>query len=281
VHCIFRFARILDCEYWTVQDNHSMNGTFINGTKIAKRRLRANDEIVFGGGPHFHYFDHLESTLNAYCRYRFFIPDPIVKFTPAVDPNASLPAVNTRDPCPICYDPMIEPEELRCGHSFCLLCLHEWALAKIQLHQRPVCPICRASFRPGELRPREAVLENGEMKVWTVEPLLRGLGILSCRTIKGASIFKFWSEKHRKWFWKALDRTSGNLCHRRLFLSLVGATVGRIVAAAESELIQALQNFEIAEVNDNRGENIRKLLLFLFERKVIPDPPRASWLTVE
>jgi transposase-like protein len=216
--------------------------------------------------------------LNAYCRYRFFIPDPVVRFTGSVNPNASLPAVSTRELCPICYEPMIEPEGLLCGHSFCLLCVHEWAQAKISAHQRPVCPVCRAVFRLADLRPREAALEDGELRVWTVEPLLRRLGILNCKTIKAVSIFKAWSEKHTKWFWKALDRLSDNLCERRVFLSLARATLVHVLGASDSELVQALGNFEIDNVSEDRGENGRKLLLFLFERKVIAQPPCPGWL---
>jgi hypothetical protein len=254
-----------------------VNGTFVNGTKIAKRRLRPNDEIVFGGGPNFCTNDRLESTAAAFCRYRFFIAEPIVRFTPEVDLNAVLPAANTRETCPICYDSMVEPVTLKCGHSFCLICIHDWAQAKIGDRQRCVCPICRAVFGLNDLKSREGVLHKGELRVWTVEPLLRTLGVLSCKTIKGANIFKVWSEKHRKWFWNALDRMSGNLTQRTVFLYLVRATLGQIIAARDSELVQALRNFGIEGVSEDRGENARKLLLFLFEKKLIPEPPRPSW----
>ena len=41
--------------------------------------------------------------------------------------------------CGVCYDLMVEPSTLQCGHSFCRPCLAQWYLSSKQL----VCPSCR------------------------------------------------------------------------------------------------------------------------------------------
>jgi hypothetical protein len=275
-HCTFHFIRRMGAEYWIAVDARSRNGTFVNGTKIHRQKLRPNDEILFGAGPDFVDNDQLVSTEGAFCRYRFLIPDPIVKLTNLIDPNSSLPPLNPEDMCSICYEPMVAPETLACGHRFCLVCIRTWAQVRLHTYQSPICPVCRAHYRLSDIHPGEAILSERELKIWTVEPILRNLGILSCKTINGANIFKEWSEKHRKWFWYAFEKVTDHEYRRPLFLHLAKASIPHITAASESEARRAMANFGL-EVSEDRDENVRKLLLFICEHFLpVPPSPRTQ-----
>ena len=41
--------------------------------------------------------------------------------------------------CGVCFDIMIEPSTLQCGHSFCRHCLAQWYLSSKMM----ICPTCR------------------------------------------------------------------------------------------------------------------------------------------
>lgn len=43
--------------------------------------------------------------------------------------------------CNICFDEMIEPSFIRCGHNYCYLCLMEWSKTTNK------CPTCKKKFR--------------------------------------------------------------------------------------------------------------------------------------
>jgi pSer/pThr/pTyr-binding forkhead associated (FHA) protein len=62
-----------DTHFWVVEDNHSVNGAFVNRMKIHRRILSPGDEIVFGAQPRFSYGDFLQSTHGSSCRYLFLI----------------------------------------------------------------------------------------------------------------------------------------------------------------------------------------------------------------
>ena len=44
--------------------------------------------------------------------------------------------------CPICYESMIELEQLTCGHNICDCCSNRWFV------RSNTCPMCRAPVRP-------------------------------------------------------------------------------------------------------------------------------------
>jgi hypothetical protein len=106
-------------------------------------------------------------------------------------------------------------------------------------------------------------MHNGELCIWSIEPLLRELNVKSCRTIRGVNIFKKWNEKHRRWFWAALEKIAGHKIRTRLFLHLTKATVQHVANASQSELVQALENFQAERTFDNRNNNVSALLLII------------------
>ena len=164
-------------EIWLIEDNDSLNGTFVNGKKIHRIILNHGDEVVFGGGTAFLLGDIIASTDLAECRYVFYIPPLQVKFCKNIDLNASLLSSDLLETCAICYCPTIAAEQLPCGHRFCLSCIHQWCRVCYKNMRPCVCPMCRAVFAQSELTPEEAQKTLEEVKVYSMEPMLRDLGV--------------------------------------------------------------------------------------------------------
>ena len=54
-------------------------------------------------------------------------------------------AADTTDACVVCYEVLVDPDQLPCGHSYCKECM-------VQLREKrvaPSCPLCRAPLPPG------------------------------------------------------------------------------------------------------------------------------------
>ena len=54
-------------------------------------------------------------------------------------------AAGTTDACVVCYEVLVYPDQLPCGHSYCKECM-------VQLREKRMsqsCPLCRASLPPG------------------------------------------------------------------------------------------------------------------------------------
>jgi hypothetical protein len=253
-------------EIWLVEDHESVNGTFVNSRKVKVQRLFSGDEIVIGAGPNFMTGDVLKSTDSAFCRYCFYTIDPMVQFGPKVDPNASIRDDQSRDVCSICYEPIVAAEVLPCGHRFCLDCIQQWAERCRRDCRCAVCPMCRATFLQSQITPAEATLSGDEMLVWSVEAMLRDLKVRSCRVLKGVNIFKKWTCNHKKWFWAAFSRVAQKEPRRILFLFLTKATAAHVMAASLEELNQAMRNFEIDGMSEDRDSNTAKVLMFILTK---------------
>ena len=48
--------------------------------------------------------------------------------------------------CSICFEILLEPTTINCGHSFCRICLARWFEARKQARQSFVCPECRKQW---------------------------------------------------------------------------------------------------------------------------------------
>lgn len=44
--------------------------------------------------------------------------------------------------CSCCYDLMVQPTTLTCGHSFCRLCIAQWYMSS----KKSECPQCRSTW---------------------------------------------------------------------------------------------------------------------------------------
>jgi hypothetical protein len=58
--------------------------------------------------------------------------------------------------------------------------------------------------------------------------------------------------------------------YRWIFLSLAKATVRHVITANDCEIVVAMKNFKLAGICEDRDENTRVLLLYLF-RELIRD----------
>lgn len=265
LHARFLRRNHLNSSLWIIEDNNSVNGTFVNKKKIRRIILNNGDEIVFGGGSVFKYGDVLESSDEAPCRFVFYSIPPTVQFTKNANPNDVISESNDNEMCSICYQPLVAEEKLPCGHSFCLECIHEWARTCRQSLRPCVCPMCRAYFSISQLTPQEGVFQNNKLVVWTVEPILRELGVNSCKIIKGVNIFKKWSRKHSKWFWKSYECIKDNAMRRFIFLHLTEFSVAHILVASEDQLKNACQNLDIKFRKLTRDEMAISILRYYFD----------------
>lgn len=262
---IFRHQHT-NSENWIIEDNNSLNGTLVNLKKIHRVFLRINDEIVFGGGSGFNIGDLVVSTNSSDLRYKFLLHPPLITFNPKV--IFTPPKDETRDNCVICFYPYLAPEILSCGHTFCLNCILEWVETCYKTRNDCVCPLCRSPFLPSEISSGEASIKGNCMIVNTVEPFLKKLGVENCKQVKGASIFRIWTEKHRKWFWKSFSKVEKNDIHLNIFLHLVKATLPFLLDASETDLVNGLVNFK-GKVKPSKDENLIELILIIFA-KLIP-----------
>ena len=261
-----------DHDVWMIEDNDSLNGTFVNCRKIKRQILNHGDEVVFGGGSNFQYGDIIASTENAECKYRFYLSPPTVRFSMNVNPNSDVEKQSNLS-CSICYQDIIAPETLPCGHTFCLTCIHEWANVCRHGFRPCICPLCRAVFSISELTPNEFILKNGELQVWSIDGMLRDLRIKNCKIIKGANIFKKWKRKHELWFWRSYNIVKPNEYRLITFLFLTEATPSYIFRAKVNDLIQALNNFNLEIPEEKTKDKLRyALLTYLFET-LNPPPP--------
>ena len=263
-------------DLWKIEDTDSKNGTFVNNRKIHRKVLNEGDEVVFGGGADFFYGDLIESSEKAECRYKFFRIPPNVRFTVNVNPNDDITITHTSVTCSICYQEMSAEEILPCGHSFCLTCIHEWANVCIKNMKPCVCPMCRAPFSQSQLTPNEFILSKGELQVWSIEGMLRELGIKNCKVIKGANIFKKWTQKHEKWFWKSYEIVKPNLYRKYAFLYLAEATPVYVFRASQSELNQAVANFHIELTDPPTKDTLRLTLMKYIFENLDPPQPKAK-----
>lgn len=266
---------------WMIEDNQSVNGTFVNNRKIHRKVLNEGDEIVFGGGSEFLLGEAIESSAKAECRYKFFIHPPNVRFTKNVNPNEDITLVCSKGTCSICYQEMNAEEILPCGHSFCLSCIHEWASVCAKNMKPCICPMCRAPFSQSQLTPNEFILSKDELQVWSIDNMLHELGIKNCKVIKGANIFKKWTQKHEKWFWRSYEIMKPNLYRKYTFLFLAEATPSYVFRASVDQLNQAATNFHLQVPEQaNKNELRLTLLRYIFENLDIPQPRAKKTINI-
>merc|ERR1712142_1369799 len=55
--------------------------------------------------------------------------------------NLVLELVKTQFTCSICYEVMVEPSSIDCGHTFCAYCITKW------MKKKASCPLCRTDIK--------------------------------------------------------------------------------------------------------------------------------------
>lgn len=258
-------------EIWIIEDNNSLNGTFVNGKKIHRIILNYGDEIVFGGGSAFLLGDIIESTKLAECRYVFYFAPVPVRFCQNIDLNASLLTSDLLETCAICYCPCIAAETLPCGHKFCLSCIHEWSRACFKGMRPCVCPMCRAPYSSSELTPEEAQKTNSEVRVYSMEPMLKDLGVKSCKEVKKVNIFKRWTPEHKSVFNKLYICCKDSETRLPIFLHLTKATIFQVFHQDTPALVNAITNLDSKPVDTDKNKLVLQLISLIFE-KLLPKP---------
>lgn len=260
---------------WIIEDNDSLNGTFVNKRKIHRVYLANRDEVVFGGGHNFCKGNILESTDNAPCRYIFYVPFKNVKFMPGSNLNKSICSSGLCELCPICFGPLTASETLPCNHTFCLTCIHQWADQCVQQMRPCVCPMCRAVFQKSQLSPEEALITDNEIQVLTTEPFLRDLHLKNCKKIKAVNVFKRWTQKHAIKFWDIYSKVSSNQTRCAIFLHIVKLTPNSVFAASDEELQNCVFNLTGKTNFISRNEMIQTILLIIAKKFVPSIPPKV------
>ncbi|OHT11406.1 FHA domain containing protein [Tritrichomonas foetus] len=249
---------------WIVEDNKSLNGTFVNGRKVRCVALKNHDEIVFGGGPAFSVGDRIISTDLAECRYIFYITPPPVHYRADINMLHTDSSVSS-ELCPICYSPITGCETLPCGHSFCFTCLQEWSHSCAKKMRPCLCPMCRAQFSSSELDAKEYSLTPHELRISFIEPLLNLLDISCCKDIRKRNIFHLWDEKQKQWFWDSYNLVKGIDARKFPFLDLTRASYKYIIAANESQLTNAIVNLE-GVPQDNKENMMVEVLRLVYSK---------------
>lgn len=265
--------------YWSIEDNNSLNGTFLNGRKIKNVELHSFDEIVFGGGPKFVVGERIISTDLAECRYMFFILPPVVHYRSDINmthTNNSILESENAELCPICYTPIIGRETLPCGHSFCFSCLKEWGHVCKKRMQPCVCPMCRKVFSYSQLNSKEFTLTDNELKISFIEPLLNQIGAECCKDIRSNNIFVPWDDDMKQWFWDSFDKVKNIEYRKAPFLDLTKATVKYVLKANEKQLNVAIQNLGGTQKVTKEDSVVELLTLIMSKFTKPPEQRRIS-----
>jgi len=265
-HCTLYFKRNSIREFWIIEDNKSLNGTFINGKKIRKSVINSGDEIVLGGGSCFHNGDVIDSTTEAPCRYLFYVPPLPIIFEKNANPNESILPAENYDLCTICYSPSIISEELPCGHLFCSSCIHKWAEMCSNTMRPCLCPLCRTPFSISCLIPEEYEIKNNQLRVYNVKPLLIDLCIPNCRIIKKLNVFRVWDKKKEKIFWSSINLIKDDYTKMCIFLHLTKISIFKLFAATKEELMNAISNLTKETIHGDKTFLLNRLLIILNEK---------------
>lgn len=274
-----------DKPYWTMEDNNSLNGTFLNGRKIRSVEIKPHDEIVFGGGPKFVVGERIISTDLAECRYTFFILPPPVHYRADINMthtnNSILESelLEGKDPelCPICYSPIVGRETLPCGHSFCFSCLKEWGHVCKKRMQPCVCPMCRKIFSYSELSSREYTLTKDELRISFIDPLLNQVGVECCKDIRNNNIFVPWDDNMKQWFYSSYEKVKNSEARKIPFLDLTKATVKYVLKANIKQLSNAIINLNGTQ-RETKEDKAAEVLMLIFQK--FSPPPEARRIAV-
>ena len=227
---------------WVIEDNKSLNGTFVNCRKVKKQNLNNGDEIVFGGGSCFVYGDQITSSDNAECRYIFVIPDKNLVFHSNCNNGIVLNSTEDCEECCICYTPMAIETKLPCGHSFCRSCLSKWGKQCLKKEQPFVCPICRKEYDPSMAKKPTIISENNQLYIMDVEPLLRKLNLFSLKEVEKLSIFNKWTAQDKDNFWNYNNLLENSNKKLKIFRAVTDANYYAIKQANNQQLLNAIDN---------------------------------------
>lgn len=247
---------------WTIVDNHSLNGTFVNDRKISRSILNNNDEIVFGGGTGYLLGDKLEMSGKAECRYLFVTLTPPTKFANFVNINAKK-APEEGDICPVCLERIVHYEILPCHHFFCHSCLSKWTNSCIHSWKPCTCPLCRAPYVYSQITDEDTIITPYNIIVLSIEPFLCDLEIGSCTELMSLNIFSRWNDAKEAKFWAIYSKIKHNYKRRSVFYHFIEMTINDVLEATTEEIKVACENFHIV-ASTNIDEMLANLMTLFF-----------------
>ncbi|OHT14740.1 FHA domain containing protein [Tritrichomonas foetus] len=276
-HATIRYQQINNRYDWIVEDNKSLNGTFLNCKKVKKHVIKNGDELVFGGGSCFLYGDQITSTDNAECRYIFVEPEPKTTYSLTSNKSIVLNSAEECEDCCICYNPMTMQTKLSCGHSFCRRCLSKWGKQCERKEQPFVCPICRHEYNPSQAKIPSISLDNNEFLIQDIEPFLRKLDVLSVKEVEKVSIFNKWSADDKETFWRYYNIIAHSLKKSRIFRKVTNSSYWDIKDADNEQLRNALENLEgDLQTNNLREEVMMKVAYSIYHLEYVKPPERRT-----
>lgn len=226
---------------WIIEDQHSLNATFVNRKKIKRCTLRNNDIVIFGAGSSYRYGDLVIKTDYLECVYKFVIPDPPIILSPI---NSHSSEDESSEECSICFEAMHRKEQLTCGHCFCSRCLNHWARTCEFTMQPTVCPVCRAPFNRSDIRAEDPRIKDDSIFVNSIDPLLRALGLNSIDDIELIKGTNNWDETNSDIFWQCKDALVGHSILRRVFTHVLNLTYRQVYEMNSTNLKQVIKNLK-------------------------------------
>lgn len=264
--CITRHIKYFDC-YFTVDDLHSVNGTFVNRRKIIRDELIHKDEIVFAGGNQYLVGDFLQTVDDLDCVYRFIVPETEVDFSSCTDYNNEFDITKENEECCVCFSYAHRLIELPCGHHVCVNCMQKWSLSCFERLHSLRCPYCRTKLPKMEIGKDSAEMVNGVQMVYSVEPLCKTLNVKKVDEIEKLSIHRRWTLQNREMFWDFNEKVFDSHNLKYSFHWLCECSLQQILTFNQEELRNIVENLE-GSVKAMPGTLLEEAL-YLVSKKVM------------
>lgn len=263
------FTRDGSFDYF-LEDNLTLNGTFVNKVKVSKRVLRDMDEVVFGGGPFYNFRDKLVTTVMSSTRYIFLKSIKGVVLSNDINLDEELPDPDDAELCPICYESILKRAKLQCNHTFCRKCLMSWVQECILERKSVVCPICKTPFDFEDLLYGDTKVMGDFVIVCNMDSMIRKLKLKSVRQVMEMSISNEWTEDKRQTFWRSHKLFKNKPDKFLVFCALTGSHIAQVLEYGTDMLRIVVRNL-LGNI-ELQGEELRDEAIYLILKKVFNIP---------
>lgn len=240
---ITRHIKYFDC-YFTIDDLHSINGTFVNNRKIIRQELNHQDRVIFGGGNQYYVGDYLKNPQEPECIFMFVYPEIEVDFSQCKDFNDDFEEQNENEECCVCFSAAHRIKKLACGHFCCMNCLNKWHATCSEKLKTLTCPICRAKLPKEDIGHDSADIVHGIQIVRSIAPLCRTLGVKNVKEIQELSITKRWTLQKKEKFWDLHEKIFEFHNLRHSFHALTNCSLQTMIKCNEMEARAVIENLD-------------------------------------
>jgi len=214
---------------WTLIDESSLNGTFVNRQKILKMRLHNYDDIIFGGGAKICYGDFLPNSELSECAFKFYIPHYPLDFYHCKDYTMSLNELDLSIECSVCFSCAHRLQSLPCNHIFCVKCLKSWVHSCLKAKKQLLCPVCREPFKQSCITKAESSIHSGKEIIKTIGPLLRTSKAQNILELQSVSIKNSLTKEELVRFWQFVTLCCEYKTVMRMLLHVMGIALYQIM----------------------------------------------------